>query len=222
MCCGASTRWPHDQQPDTVLQGSLVQVLHNVRKTSVLLTLLIFVLACGKDSPTYSGPPIAQIVLSSSGTSVVVGNTLQFTTTVRDVNGAVVSNAPLQWLSSATNTATVNQNGLVTARAAGAARISARYGSVKDSVEIVVITDGLDVNTSGEVFLPFSLSVPQGATVRFNFTGEHDVHFAQIQGAPANILIASDVTTLRTFNTRGTFPYVCEIHPGMAGEIVVQ
>jgi plastocyanin len=31
-----------------------------------------------------------------------------------------------------------------------------------------------------------------------------------------------DTTVSRTFNTIGTFPFICTVHPGMAGEIVVE
>ncbi len=195
-----------------------------MRNFSVIPLILAATLACGKDAPTYNGPPIALIVLTAPNGNVPVGQNLQFSTVVRDVNGDVVTDAPLQWLSSATSVATVTQNGLVTGRAAGTARISARYGTIKDSLEISVSSNTFDVNTSGEDFLPTVLTVPVGATVRFNIFGDiHNVLFDHsVPGAPQDIQQTINVIVPRTFNTRGTFPYDCTLHPGMSGEIVVQ
>ncbi len=80
-----------------------------------------------------------------------------------------------------------------------------------------------EVFTPGNTFSPFSTTIALGASVKFNITGvPHNVIFASITGAPANINIVSNVVVTRTFNTRGTFPYDCTVHPGMSGQVVVQ
>ncbi|MEP6999039.1 MAG: plastocyanin/azurin family copper-binding protein [bacterium] len=84
----------------------------------------------------------------------------------------------------------------------------------------------LDVFTPGNIFSPFSLTVPVGGSVNFNISGSpegHNVIFKKtVPGAPndVNILITAKVS--RTFNTKGTFAYDCTVHPGMTGEVVVQ
>jgi plastocyanin len=193
-----------------------------VRAKSAATLLIVFTTGCGKDAPTYGGPPIAVIAVSAPSNSVIIGQTLPFSAVVRDVNGDVVTGAQVQWLSSATNVATVAQNGVVTGRTQGIARISGRVGIVRDSLEITVTTNTFDVNTAGEDFLPTTLTIPVGATVRFNIVGEHNALFAAVQGAPPDIPVVTDTVVSRTFNTRGTFPYDCRIHSGMIGEIVVQ
>jgi len=83
-----------------------------------------------------------------------------------------------------------------------------------------------DVFTPGNIFSPFSLTVAAGSTVNFNISGSpegHNVIFKKtVQGAPADVNILITAKVSRTFNTKGTFPYDCTVHPGMTGEVVVQ
>jgi plastocyanin len=81
-----------------------------------------------------------------------------------------------------------------------------------------------DVFTPGLVFSPFSITIVAGGSVRFHITGDdHNVIFnPTVPGAPPDINVVKDQTVSRTFNTRGTFPYDCTVHPGMSGEIVVR
>jgi plastocyanin len=87
--------------------------------------------------------------------------------------------------------------------------------------------DAVDVYASGSVFTPPSAEIGVGGTVRFHMVatseGEgHNAIFSRvIAGAPADINVVVGETVSRTFNTRGTFAYVCTVHPGMSGEVVV-
>lgn len=180
--------------------------------------------ACGKSGPTYSGPPVASLSLSAPSTNVIIGKTLQLSVTMLDIYGASVTGAPVQWQSSATSIATVTQGGLVTGRAVGTARIRGSSGNGRDSVNITVGTNTFDVYTPGDVFSPTVLEVPVGATVRFHMFGEegHDATFANVPGRPAHIPVVNNQIVPRQFNTSGTFPYDCNVHPGMSGAIIVE
>lgn len=80
-----------------------------------------------------------------------------------------------------------------------------------------------DVFTPGNVFSPFSTTIPVGGTVRFNISGDpHNVIFKRIAGAPSDVNVVSNTVVSRTFSTAGTFPYDCTVHPGMSGQVVVQ
>jgi plastocyanin len=82
--------------------------------------------------------------------------------------------------------------------------------------------NGAEVFTPGNVFSPFNTTISLGGTVTFVISGNpHNVIFASA-GAPANINIVSNTSVARTFNTRGTFPYDCTVHPGMSGQVIVQ
>jgi plastocyanin len=86
----------------------------------------------------------------------------------------------------------------------------------------------VDVYTPGSVFTPFTAEISVGGSVRFHMTrapdGDgHNAIFSKIApGAPEDINIVADTVVTRAFNTRGTFGYVCTVHPGMVGEVVVQ
>lgn len=86
----------------------------------------------------------------------------------------------------------------------------------------------VDVYTVGDAFSPVFATVSAGDTVRWNFApgsdGQgHNVRFTPAgAGAPADINVLSTGTASRVFSTRGTFDYVCDVHPGMNGSVTVQ
>lgn len=85
----------------------------------------------------------------------------------------------------------------------------------------------LDVFTPGNVFSPPTADIAVGGTIRFLMTESpegdgHNAIFNRAQpGTPADVPIVKDTAVVRTFGTRGTFSYLCTVHPGMAGEIIV-
>ena len=85
-----------------------------------------------------------------------------------------------------------------------------------------------DVFTIGDTFSPTFQIVASGDTVRWNFAGGsdamgHNVRFSPVvAGAPGDINVLKTGTASRVFATKGDFKYVCDVHPGMIGEIVVQ
>ncbi len=86
----------------------------------------------------------------------------------------------------------------------------------------------VDVFTVGDAFSPVFATVNAGDTVRWNFTGGsdgqgHNVRFTPaVTGAPVDINVLKTGTASRVFSTRGTFNYVCDVHPGMNGTVIVQ
>ena len=85
-----------------------------------------------------------------------------------------------------------------------------------------------DIYTVGDAFSPAFATVNAGETVRWNFAGGsdgqgHNVRFTPVvAGAPADINVLKTGTATRIFSTRGTFNYVCDVHPGMNGSVTVQ
>lgn len=86
----------------------------------------------------------------------------------------------------------------------------------------------IDVFTIGEAFSPAFASASVGDTVRWNFSAGsdglgHNVRFTgAVSGAPADIKIFTTGTASRVFTTKGTYNYVCDVHPGMNAQVVVQ
>jgi plastocyanin len=90
-----------------------------------------------------------------------------------------------------------------------------------------------DVSTFQESFQPNFIQIAPGDTIRWTFfpttTDDfgHNVIFAITPGHPANIAdtVKNGIKTgivARVFLTRGTFDYVCTLHGGMTGQVVVQ
>ena len=81
---------------------------------------------------------VASISIAPRGDSVTVGETRQFTATVLDANGAVLSGAAVTWSSAQPNRATISATGLATGVSAGFTRIVASSGGVIDSTILYV------------------------------------------------------------------------------------
>ena len=88
--------------------------------------------------------------------------------------------------------------------------------------------DVVDVFTPGSIFSPPTAEISLGGTVRFHMTrapdgdGHNAIFSKVVPGAPEDINVVADTVVSRVFNTRGTFGYICTVHPGMVGEVIVQ
>lgn len=96
--------------------------------------------SCG-DSATDPEPPpessVASVSVSPAEDSIAAGETTQFSASAEDADGTSVS-ADFSWSSTNSSVATVDDQGVATAQAAGAAEIVASAGSVADSAELTV------------------------------------------------------------------------------------
>jgi plastocyanin len=62
-----------------------------------------------------------------------------------------------------------------------------------------------------------------GLQRRRQHRSRHNVTFIIVNGRPADISGSNANTTIaRTFATAGTFGYVCTLHAGMTGTVIVQ
>jgi len=76
------------------------------------------------------------------------------------------------------------------------------------------------IQVSDNVFLPGTYNVAQGDTVWWVWAGRvsHDVRFGD--GGPSSpVMLIGDFR--RTFPTAGRFDYICTLHGGMRGSIIV-
>jgi len=79
-------------------------------------------------------------------------------------------------------------------------------------------------STSGFVFSPATVTIGVGDTVLWKDTTSM-VHNVVGQGAAAKIINRPALNTQPysvTFKQKGTYKYVCQIHPGMAGQVIVK
>ncbi|HSJ00516.1 MAG TPA: PQQ-dependent sugar dehydrogenase [Patescibacteria group bacterium] len=96
------------------------------------------------------------------------------------------------------------------------------------SGEVIEITVGTDTGSANE-FVPDEISVPAGATVRLTFVNEsesvpHNLTFGDpINAATATTVAPGEEETIEfTAPEAGEYTFVCTLHPGMEGTLVVE
>lgn len=107
---------------------------------------------------------------------------------------------------------------LLTAAAVIAVSCSSPQDNTTDDLQVHIVDDA-----AFGVFTPATITVTVGDTVTFvnDSSHPHDVTFDdEILGASP--LFDTGETHEVTFDRTGTFEYVCVIHPGMHGNVVVE
>ncbi|MFI5256146.1 MAG: Ig domain-containing protein [Gemmatimonadales bacterium] len=111
---------------------------------------------------TVQRPPVASIAVQPVAVSLVSGKSASFITTVKDVNGAVVTDRTVVWSSSDSAVAGVSGDGVVTAGAVGSATITATSEAKEGSASVTVAAGPVaDIGIT-----PSSTSLKSGATVQ--------------------------------------------------------
>jgi plastocyanin len=198
---------------------------------------LVALSACGGGDGgggTTNPPPPAtldNIVVTPTTISVSAGATQTISATGRTAAGATVSGVNFAYASSNTAVASVSQSGQVLGISAGTSTITVTgsQGTVtKTATVAVTVTGGLPnqvVVVAGAAtndFTPPNVAVARGGTVTWTFGAlVHNVDFQGVTGAPARIPDTSNASVARTFGTAGTFAYVCSLHSGMNGSVLV-
>lgn len=179
----------------------------------------------GDKAVSVAAPALTSVSVSG-GASVQVNATLQLAAAPLDQAGSPIA-ATVTWSSNATGVATVDNNGLVTGVAAGAANITALAtlgNATASSFRAVTVgasafPGSADVSTSGLSFTPSTVDIAAGGTVNWSGLTGHTVSFSTA-GSPSDI--SGPATGSRTFNTAGTYAYFCSVHGlSMSGTVVV-
>src|SRR5437899_10939979 len=106
--------------------------------------------------------PVASVTVSPTSASVLQGQTLQLTATIKDSAGNVLSGRAVTWTSSDASVATVSSSGLVGAVAAGSVTITATSEGRSGTGAIV----GANTPVASVVVSPASAGVLVGGTVQ--------------------------------------------------------
>jgi plastocyanin len=121
-------------------------------------------------------------------------------------------------------------------RAERAPRLPRRERTTRRSNIALLLTVALLVILTGDVralapasvdikdskYLPSTISVPVGTTVRWTNLDEETHTITSTTGRFGSLGLDLDETYTYTFTTPGTYPYTCDLHPFMSGTIVVQ
>ena len=117
---------------------------------------------------TSTNSPIASVVVIPANAGAAIGGTIQFVAVPLDANGTALGGRVISWSSSNTSVASVDGNGLATARAAGTASITATSEGVTGSGTFAVSTTVLPV--ASVTISPASASVVVGLTAQLSAT----------------------------------------------------
>ena len=187
----------------------------------------------GNNPPPGGGnTALDNITLNFTQAAMSAGDVKVINVVARDTQGAVIAGATANFTSSDDTIAEVNSSGSVLAIHAGSAQVavSVTVGSVTKSANVSVTVSGT-LPTSATVyagpdwtFQPGTTVVAAGSVVTWSFGSvEHTVNF--ITGgasAPNAIGNSYNSNVQRMFPAKGNYQYMCSIHYGMSGEIIVR
>lgn len=194
------------------------------------LGAMLLVAGCGGDSgdggPTGGLPQPASVRISAPATELLIGQSVQLTATALDAAGADLAAGDPTWSSSNAAVAQVSETGLLIAMATGSATLRATIAGKSASMSVTVeelpgYLVAVQVTSS---FAPATISVRQGGTVQFVFSGvNQNITFsAAFPGAPTNIPNTATGTVTRRFDTVGDFRYESTVSAGLAGIVRVR
>jgi uncharacterized protein YjdB len=140
--------------------------------------------------------PVVSVSVAPVSVTLAVGATQQLTATALDLGGGVLTGRAVTWRSSDAAVASVATDGLVTARGAGTATVSATIGGVTQAATIVVPTP----QTYSVRLTPGSVTLHDGETVRLSpqaYLGLDPVSatFTWTSRSPATAAVAGGLVT---------------------------
>jgi len=197
---------------------------------ALIVPALATLAACGGSDSTSITPTVTRVAVTGPSTTLNVGQSTNLSAAAYGATGTQITGAgAATWSTSAASVASVDQAGKVTGVGAGSATITAAITNVKGTFTVTVVNAPVPASkdtifTQPTRWSPPFVTINVGGTVIFAFGGgiQHNAIFNKVAGAPADIGIFKDQVFARTFNTKGSFPFVCTIHDGMVGEITVQ
>lgn len=193
------------------------------------LGLSLLLAGCGAgatDGGPTGLPTPASVRISAPATELFVGQSIQMTATALDGDGADLAAGEATWTSTNSAVAQISESGLMMAMAPGSASLRATIAGKSASMNVTVEElPGYDVTVQvTSAFAPATVSVRQGGTVRFVFSGvQQNITFSTaFPGAPANIPNTATGTVNRQFGTVGDFRYESTVSAGLAGVVRVR
>ncbi len=151
-------------------------------------------------TPSAPAASVAKVVVSPSTASDTVGQHYQFTATVQDSAGNVLTGRTITWASSATGVATVNSSGYTTSVGAGSASIRATTGGVTGSAKLSVVAAPVQQTVSSVSVAPTPDTLAPAATKQLAAT-VRDQNGVVMTGQ--SVSWSSNATGVATVNASG-------------------
>lgn len=203
----------------------------------VLVAAALLLAGCGGGGDgggTTNPPPAAtldNVLVTPATANLAAGASTALTATGRDASGASLAGTTFSYSSSNTAVATVTQGGVVLGVSSGTSTITvtgAFNGVTKSATSAITVNGALPssvavtANDGNNTFTPKDVAIAKGGTVTWTFSAvTHNVDFQGASGAPGGIGNTSNTSIARTFNNSGSFGYVCTLHSGMTGTVLV-
>jgi hypothetical protein len=130
-------------------------------------------------------PPVASVTLSRDTATMAIGESVQLTAILRDAQGATLDGRTIAWASTAPGTASVSNNGLVTATALGQSKIVATAEGKSDTTTVTVRA----APVASLTLTRDSATVEIGGTIQFSVT---------LKDAQGTVLTGRDVAWTST------------------------
>jgi plastocyanin len=192
----------------------------------------------GDDGGTNPPPPppnnqtLGSISTSVTSMELVAGNTQTISVSAFDTQGGVILSFGTPSFTVVSSTiAEVDGGGTVLGLTGGSTtvNVTVTMGAVTRTAAVAVTVSGaLPIlanvsTTSGDIFTPGKVAISKGGQVTWTFgVVEHTVVFSG-SGAPGGITGGGYASSQsRTFTSSGNFNYVCTIHAGMSGQVIVR
>ena len=177
---------------------------------------------------------LASLTVDAQDRTIELGSVTQATVAGRDGQGNPVAlgSRTVTWTTSNASIARISASGVASAVGVGAVDLQATVqdGAVPRTASVRLVVQGIAgspttarVDMAPQNFIPFETVIRQNGTVSFVFpTLAHNVIWdRRLSGAPTDIITTNDATVTRTFPTVGVFDFVCTLHPGMEGRVIV-
>lgn len=202
-----------------------------------LVGAAVVVAGCGGGGDGGGGPspqvPVTRVDLTPNiAQSTTLCGNVGLSATPRDAQGNALSRN-VAWTASNAAVLTLSSNSGASVSATGigigSSTVTATSEGVPSTPVTVTVTAG-QAPSAAEVsatapasFSPTCVVVATGGTVTWTFGAtQHNVNFTQNSPPGGDIGVLTNTTAQRTFQTAGDYPYVCDIHPGMTGRVIVQ
>jgi len=202
-----------------------------------LACVAIAAAACGGGGDGGGGtqppPQVASVVITSPASAQTIAPcaTVNFAAQARDAQNNPLSNATITWEPTGTALSFSSTSGASTSATGvgvGSSTVTAKSGSVTSSGVAVTVAannpaSSADVAaTTTNTFSPSCVVVRAGGTVNWVIGSvTHNVQFQGTKPAGGDIGNRENATESRTFPAAGSYPYVCTLHSGMTGRVVV-
>jgi plastocyanin len=177
---------------------------------------------------------LASLTVNAQDRTIELGGVTQATVTGLDGQGKplALGNRAVTWATSNASIARISSSGVATGVGVGLVdlQVTVQDGAQPRTASVPLIVQGIAgspltarVDMAPQSFIPFETAIRQNGTVSFVFpTLAHNVIWdRRLSGAPADINTTNEATVTRTFPTVGVFDYVCTLHPGMEGRVIV-